>query len=141
MNRHIVALQLAVLSAPTMKSLLAAALLVGTTWTSTAAANGDTIKWKAIESLEHGKVGCQPGRNPRWHIVVADGLLTASRDDQHIHWRRVPLETLADDGSGKVEFTSKRGEHIEFWFDRGPGPRKIRVFSVWNNCVRLFDPL
>ena len=57
------------------------------------------------------------------------------------NWRRVPLTALADDGSGRVAFKSKRGEHIEFWFDPGVGPRKIRVFTVWNNCVRLFDPL
>jgi len=124
-----------------MRAIFVTLLIAATAWTSAAFAAGDPVNWKAIESLEHGKVGCQPGRNPRWHIAVADGLMTASRDDQHVHWRRVPLGSLADDGSGKIEFTSKRGEHIEFWFESGTGPRKIRVFSVWNNCVRLMDPL
>jgi hypothetical protein len=124
-----------------MKPLLVAVLIAGTACTSAAWANGATVKWRAIESLEHGKVGCQPGRNPRWHMVVEDGRLTASRDDQHVHWRRVSLASLADDGSGKIAFRTKRGEPIEFWFSRGEGPREIRVFSAWNNCVRLFDPL
>jgi hypothetical protein len=124
-----------------MKPLFVAVLIAGTAWACAASADNASLKWKAVESLEHGKVGCQPGRNPRWRIVVEDGLLTASRDDQHVHWRRVPLASLADDGSGKIAFKTKRGEPIEFWFARGAGPREIRVFSTWNNCVRLFDPL
>ena len=47
----------------------------------------------------------------------------------------MPVTGLADDRSGKVEFKSKRGEHIEFWFDRGVGAGNIRVFTVWNNYV------
>jgi hypothetical protein len=123
-----------------MKEVLIALALAAMGWSTTASAESN-VKWTAIETVEIGKVGCGRGRTARWDIVVEDGLLTASRDDNHFHLRRVPLTALADDGSGKVEFTSKRGEHIEFWFDRGVGSRNIRLFTVWNNCVLLFEPL
>jgi hypothetical protein len=124
-----------------MKELFIALVLAAVGWSTTASAETANVKWTAIETVEIGKVGCGRGRTARWDIVVEDGIMTASRDDNYLHFRRVPMTALADDGSGKVEFTSKRGEHIEFWFDRGVGSRNIRVFTVWNNCVLLFEPL
>jgi hypothetical protein len=124
-----------------MRGLLIASVLAAVGWSTAASAETATFKWTAVESVEIGKVGCGRGRTARWEMAVQDGILTASRDDNHLHFRRVPMTALADDGSGKVEFTSKRGEHIEFWIDRGMGPRKIRLFTVWNNCVLLFEPV
>ena len=126
-----------------MRLPLVTVLIAGLAWSFDASAQGSELKWSALQSLEQGSPGlCGSSRNPRWSIVVKNGLLEA-RSDGTASWH-MSLKPLAADGSGAISLKSTVGatdKPVKFTFEPGQGPRKIRVHDEKNNCLWLWAPM